>query len=58
MLQYVHGAYILLHVKVKENSIFCMRDKDVTWYFVDIFKLCNVSVFCLSEVPKAIIIGE
>jgi len=33
MLQYVHGTYILLHLKVLEGSVFCTREKDVTGYF-------------------------
>jgi hypothetical protein len=51
MLQYVHSTYILLHMKVIEGSIFCTRDKYLTEYFVDIFKLCSVLVFYLSEDP-------
>jgi hypothetical protein len=49
MLQYVHGTYILLHVKVVERSTFCRRDKDITGYFVDILKLRIVLLFDLSE---------
>jgi len=49
-LQHVHGTYILLHVKIV-GSIFCRKEKYVTEYFVDMFKMCGELVFYLSEDP-------
>ena len=50
VLQHVHGTYILLHVKIV-GSIFCRKEKYVTEYFVDMFKMCGELVFYLSEDP-------